>query len=547
MAILCFKTRFMPAIALTALTMVLACACSSKNGHDEKHQVKYLAVQKDKDSHWSIIDDNGNVIVKEEYEPECIISQITDDGMYWVISNGKMLLYSIDSPKRPVSPREFDAAQPFYSGHAFAIENAGDQIELIDNKCETVKTLPKNIAKVCPFQEGMAQYKDANGKWGYLNTDGEVKIEAKYYKTNDFSEGYAIVQKEEDGDYIVITADGKEKTTIKRDKYLALSEFHGGVVCSEKNNDSKELIFLDADGKEAVILSKKISGYSDGYRNGRAIISDFENGFKTGIVDRKGEFAVRIGKYGNIHYINDGYYVVGKDDKYGIVDGNDNEIVDFRYDGALTVMLGDNFIMSDGDEYILVSKDGEEIRGNEFHAVSMLQYTIPLNYYDIDGLAKKIADNYSSEGYLPLKGADSSEAIAKLFGLSMEECKWKEYFTQTSDSGELSVSTKIYLDRFPVKTKYRTETVNDGWFEYQRQIEDGLMWNDEAHITHIMTCVTLTDESMAATFAKTIIPMLKQQGFVNQLNDRCFSDSENKANIVVEESGSEVNIILKYS
>lgn len=537
------KNRHGSVVLLLAFVWALTGACGGKQGEGEKH-IEYLAVQKDKDSHWSIIGRDGNVVVKEEYEPESILSQITDDGLYWVLSNGKNTLYSVDSPKRPVTSREFDAVQPFYSGCAFALETAGNQIELINKKGETVKILPKNIAKVCPFRDGLAQYKDADGKWGYLDTDGDVKIKAAYYKTFDFSEGHAIVQKDNDGDYSVITTDGKERATIKSDKYLVLSEFRDGMIGAEKKG-SKELVFLDTKGNEVISLSKKISGYTDGYRKGRAIISDFGNGFKVGVVDKEGELVIRIGKYRTIAYVGSGFYAVEKDDKYGIVDGDDNEVVGFDYTGALAMMLGDCFVMHDGNEYVLVDQSGEEVRGSEFAAASMFQYTSPLNYYDIDGLAQKVADSYSTDGYLPLNRVDSPEAMAKKFGLTMEDCRWKEYFIHAIDSGEVSAVTKIHLDRFAVKTKYRTETVSDGWFEYKQQKEDGLMWNEDARVAYVETSVMLTDADMAATFAKTIIPKLKQRGFVRQANDRCFYDSENKSSMEVEESGSEVRIIFK--
>lgn len=531
---------------LLALTLVLTCACNKNEGEEKEHHINYLAVQKDKDSHWSIIDGNGNVIVKEEYEPECGISKITDDGLYWVLSNKKYMLYSIDSPKQPITPREFDAVLPFFSDRAFVVEEAGKQIELIDDKGNTIKILPKNITTVYPFEEGFAQYEDTNGNMGYLNTNGEVAIEAKYAYAHDFSEGYAIVQKKIKGDYTVISTDGKEKSTIKYNKYCDLYSCHEGIICCNKNNGSDtntELAFIDMYGKESLTLSKKIHGGSEIFRKGRAIIYDSE--FKSGLINNKGEFAIRIGKYDNINYVGNGAYVVRKDDKYGIVDGDDNEIIGFNYDGAMTAMLGDHFVMRDGKEYILVDKKGEEVRGSDFVNYSSIPCSYYLKYYDVENLSKKVADSYSPDGYVPLKGATSSQAIAKRMGESMESCKWSTDFTHATDSGDVSVVTKIHLDRFPVKTKYRTETVNDGWFEYQRQVEDGLMWNDETRITDIQTTVMLTDEKMAETFVKTIIPLLKQRGFNKEITENCFSSK--KTYIEVEKSGSTVYITLRYN
>lgn len=533
---------------LLALTLVLTCACNKNEGEEKEHHINYLAVQKDKDSHWSIIDGNGNVIVKEEYEPECGISKITDDGLYWVLSNKKYMLYSIDSPKQPITSREFDAVLPFYSGRTFVVEEAGKQIELIDDKGNTIKILPKNITGVLPFKEGLAQFENANGKCGYLNTDGEVAIEAKYAGTQDFSDGYAIVQKKLKDDYTIIDTNGKEISTIKYEKYCDLYSYSEGIICCTKNKEDEEVrvvAFIDAYGKECLTLSKKIRGGSGIFMKDRAIICDYENDFKNGLIKKNGEFAIRIGKYDNIDYVGDGAYTVKKEDKYGIVDGDDNEIIGFDYDGAMKSMLGDHFVMKDGKEYILVNRKGEEVRGSDFVNYSSIPCSYYLKYYDVDNLSKKVADNFSADGYVPLKGATSPKAIAKRLGESMESCRWSSDFTHATDSGDVSVITTIKLDEIAVKTKYRTETINDGWFEYQRQVEDGLMWNDNARISEIQTTVTLTDERMADTFAKRIIPMLKQRGFNKEVTENCFSSKKSYVEIV--KSGSVVFVTLRYN
>lgn len=525
-------------------TLALLSACNSHDGSEAKYHLNYLAVQKDKGAHWSIIDGDGATIVKEEYAPDNSISRISDDGLYWVQSGGKFMLYSVKQPKHPVSQREFDAAHDFLHSHTFAIEKAGKQIELIDKKGKTIKLLPKNVFRVYPFHEGMAQYMDVNGKWGYIDIDGDIKIKAKYDIVNNFSEGYAIVKEDKDGDYSVINAQGKIVGVIKADKYSAYSLFQEGLVCCDKKGDNN-LLFLDKKGAEAVTVSRKVSGHSSGFFNGLAVLTDWQDGVNYGIIDKQGNFVVRMGKYDNLLYTGDGYYIAEKDDKYGIIDGKDNEIVEFRYTGGFGVMLGDNFIMSDGKGGLLVDKDGNEVRGSDFAGIMMQEYNFPLNFYDLDALAVKVANLYSYKGYEPLPGIGSAEAIAKQLNVKMEDCKWLDKFKHKVKSGVCDITTEICLDRFATKTKYRTVKVNDGWFEYNQQVEDGLMWNNDAKVTRIRTIVSLTDPSMAKNFVDKLLPMFTKRGFTEGIGDSRLASKSKKAQIEVVPSGSEVHVTFE--
>ena len=538
-------THVLTVTMLLSSILPFLCAChrASEDAESLYHR-KYLAVQKEKDSHWSIIDKNGETVVKDEYAPENLISRISDDGYYWVQSDGKIMLYSLNSPKRPISSREFDAVQDFTGDRTFAIEKTGNQIELINKQGETVKVLPQHIAIVYPYSNGMAQYKDANGKWGYLDKDGNVKITAQYYSTENFSEGYAIVKKERKGDLYIISTNGDVKATVKENKYIINSIFQEGMIgCDRKSDES--LVFLNTKGEETINISKKINGFSSGFYKGKAVVTDLSDGFKTGLIDKKGEFVIRLSKYTGLHYTGDGYYIAEKEDKYGIIDANDNEITDFKYDGAFSFMLGNNFVMHDGTSAFLVDKEGNEVHGSDFVTLSLADFTTPLYYYDLKSIAAKVGNLYTPKGYEPLKGQTSIPSIAKFFGKKLEECKWLDKFTHAVDSGNISIETKICLDRFAAVTKYRTEIYNDGWFEYEKQVEDGMIWNDKAKVTQIITQVSLTNNDMAEAFIEKIIPVIKKRGFTNNMGNNCFSDANKSAQIEVEQNGSLVYLTYR--
>ena len=66
----------------------------------------------------------------------------------------------------------------------------------------------KEIFGVTGFDEGLAPVR-VNGNWGYLNSDGNLAIPAKYSKVSSFKEGYAIAQV--GGNFYIIDKQGNEK------------------------------------------------------------------------------------------------------------------------------------------------------------------------------------------------------------------------------------------------------------------------------------------------------------------------------------------------
>ena len=90
--------------SLLALLVICAYSCSvMSDSEDDTDKFYYLAVQMEKDGNWSIIDGDGKVIVKDEYPADNEIWIPTQKGVYWVKAKNKFSLYSVDSPKKPLT------------------------------------------------------------------------------------------------------------------------------------------------------------------------------------------------------------------------------------------------------------------------------------------------------------------------------------------------------------------------------------------------------------------------------------------------------------
>ena len=128
---------------LPLLVILLIAGCDKK----EKHY--YPVKLADINDSWSIIDDEGNVVVREEYAAADSVSAIYK-GVYWVRSGNKYQLYSIDSPKQPLSDIEYVGVTDFHSDRA-VVARERQPLQIINTEGEVVATLARNIASRSPL------------------------------------------------------------------------------------------------------------------------------------------------------------------------------------------------------------------------------------------------------------------------------------------------------------------------------------------------------------------------------------------------------------
>lgn len=164
-----------------------------------------------------------------------------DDGMFVVKDNdGMYRCYKIDDSKNAFSDGKYSQLGTFGDdGVTFAVKE-GKGITIVNKKFEVVKKLPDNITKTFEFNDGLAAFcKD--GKWGYLDTKGEVAIPAKFDETSQFNEGRALVTK--GGKLLLINKKGETIKSFNRDKFTPIQGvYHNGFMAMGKGD---KVVFLD--------------------------------------------------------------------------------------------------------------------------------------------------------------------------------------------------------------------------------------------------------------------------------------------------------------
>lgn len=344
-----FKQTLQVVSGLAMASLLFSC------GGTKENVVEYLAVQMEKGNDWSIIDADGDEVVKEEYSKDSRISSVYD-GVYWVKSGDKWELYSLDNPKKAIG-EEYEYATDFHAGRA-VVAAKGKPIKIIDTSGKVVKGLGKTVKVCCAFtEEGYAVFLNSDEKYGVLGKDGNAVIKAEYYYISPYiSDGIVLAQKKEDDKKVLILdTTGKQRGKIDSNKYEpGITGYSEGKIVVTTTDDSHKQVVLDKNGNKLFTI-KKSKGrywptpkYMDGYVT-------FRNDDKYGVVDAKGDEVIRA-KYDNIMNLGNGEFAVLKNKKWGVVNAKDEEIIPFDYDSAEPIKLGDNYIMQEGKEFVVLEK-----------------------------------------------------------------------------------------------------------------------------------------------------------------------------------------------
>lgn len=207
----------------------------------------------------------------------------------------------------------------------------------LNNKGEVVIDLSE-YDSVRPFSEGLAVV-EKKGKFGYIDTEGNVVIPIKYIDADDFYGGTASVETVED--YLTIDKDGK-------------------VISS-----SYDYIEVDDDSEFYVIST----GY---YGN-------------SGVASKKTSKIVLEPIYSSVTDAGGGLFeIMDENYNYGFYNANTGKVVEPLYD-YITIYANENRVVVETDEYLygMYDTDGNQILEPVYDYISMNDngmYEVQKNY-----------------------------------------------------------------------------------------------------------------------------------------------------------------------
>jgi hypothetical protein len=306
-------------IALLSFPVLLLAACGPAPIETDFDEV-LIPAQPDENGFWGFIRLNGDLVIKPKYP---VMPSTMWQGWAIVKESGTGTNYHYLDREGKLSDRLFEIGQLMHDGYAFVRESSGE-IALINDQLETVTVLP-DISVVKYMAEGLAPFRNMDAKWGYLNSSGEVVIEAQYLMANAFREGLAKV--------------------------------------SWMEGETSRQAFIDREGNQVFEVPDSLSVTGD-FREGRV---PFSGDSGRGFLDQQGEVVVRANPdWENITSYVNGYAAYQQNGVWGLLDRNGERVIEHKFTHAPQFFDGKTCLMSYGTTIqnvrpALVSLEGEQI------------------------------------------------------------------------------------------------------------------------------------------------------------------------------------------
>ncbi len=211
-----------------------------------------------------------------------------------------------------------------------------------------------------------------NGKWGVINSYGEIVIKATYDEM--------IVIPDESQDTFICTYDvdysnGNYKTKVINSKGKEIIKDYDKVEVVANYDENKNIKYeknlfkVEKDGKFGLVnysgkklLECEYASINPIFEIENSLI--IEKDGKFGVCDNSGNVIInpdytKIQKIGNDY--KNGYIVVNSENKYGIIGFDKEVILENRYDEIKGVCGQEIYVIKENGKYALIKKSGEKV------------------------------------------------------------------------------------------------------------------------------------------------------------------------------------------
>lgn len=173
---------------------------------------------------------------------------------------------------------------------------------------------------------------EIKGKWGYMDNQGKMIIDAQYDMADDFKDGYAVVALNN----LPCVIDFGNKRVIDTGLYRIIGYFSEGLSCVRDYQN--HFFYIDSKGTKVIRLSDSIYDARP-FMNGVAVVANqfdrheikFEVdistiGFRFAYINKKGNYITPF-IYDDADDMQDGIARVKKGTVFGLIDTSGTEIV----------------------------------------------------------------------------------------------------------------------------------------------------------------------------------------------------------------------------
>lgn len=333
-------------------------------------KIEYFPIKEGKSVAWSMVNTNGDFLVKEEFEGKP--TPIVNDYFFVSFNNGYEI-YSVKQPTKPIGDTYKSIA--YFSSEYTPSVKLGEKIKYIDKRGICKFELPSSYIKASCFYYGYSLITSKLGGTEYISiidTTFKIHTITDYVVLDVVGKNEFLAKSHEQDLYFIIDVDQRIKIQLESDFHQMLNNKKGYIV---KEGNSYGI--RDMSGN--YIVRKKYDDISvflgeDNYLRVK------QNG-SCGIIDINGVEIVKC-HYQDITSFYNGRFVAKKGDGYGIMDINENRLLKFEYDNLFFLKNTDNLIgMKANDNLVsLMDQNGHTI-AEYFEAIP---FDVSHNYVESD-------------------------------------------------------------------------------------------------------------------------------------------------------------------
>jgi hypothetical protein len=209
------------------------------------------------------------------------------------------------------------------------------------------------------FSEGLALVEGPEGKYGYIRKDGKFAINPVYNSALAFSEGLALVVRE-NSQLEYISDDGETRFQLPTDIEKAGSFTEGLALVATEDYYG----YVNKEGKVAIPLKYVSAGQ---FSEGLARVASYDSTakeYKFGFIDKKGELVINY-QFARVSDFSEGLALVYNGKQYGYINKKGEFVINPQFESA-SDFKGDYAIIRQGELCGYIDKKGKIVINAQF-------------------------------------------------------------------------------------------------------------------------------------------------------------------------------------
>lgn len=402
------------------LTPLIAC---NKVEEQPNMKVSFVPVMVSREK-WSFVNENGEVLFEDEFKTQ---PTVVYNGCFGLREGEKLSLNKIKGDRYDVvGDMDGLISLGYMEEDLIPATLPNQRIVVYDkNGKKKFELTPVNSQEVLAcsagFSDGALRFTVEDGRIGFFDNSGKVLIKPNYSWAGDFSEGLAVVRKDDSDSYLVINKKGDTVFRLKSGQYPSSNYFENGFLIVR---DEERTVLYDKKG-EIVKFPSKIKYIQS--TNGKYVIFANED-YELGVADMKGEVIIRP-KYNHIEFDGNNFMAV-RDDECMILNASGEELSKWDYKMATPYGKFGYFVYS-GSRYALVNGQGKEKGKEDFYEINLSQRSfndiVTSDYFDVNAVAKSLTDIITSNGVGEYKLGSSASSVFN--GMSADRFTYSSYYS----------------------------------------------------------------------------------------------------------------------